>query len=164
MKKIKVLHSPRTSNYTKSRGIYTDTTKTKKSQRIVSITKELTQLLIMFQLAQEHDFTYAKNKGEKITKSGRLFTKRDGTPMHPNTPYGWLRVMCAASRLPFYGVHTFRHLNASLQINAGIDAVTVSATLGHSTPTTTLNIYSHCFEENKTKSVDIVNTALGGFI
>ena len=57
-----------------------------------------------------------------------------------------------------------RHLNASLQINAGIDAVTVSATLGHSTPTTTLNIYSHCFEENKTKSVDIVNTALGGFI
>lgn len=34
----------------------------------------------------------------------------------------------------------------------------------HSTPTTTLNIYSHCFEENKTKSVDIVNTALGGFI
>lgn len=66
--------------------------------------------------------------------------------------------------LPFYGVHTFRHLNASLQINAGIDAVTVSATLGHSTSTTTLNIYSHCFEENKTKSVDIVNTALGGFI
>ena len=99
-----------------------------------------------------------------INKSGRLFTKRDGTPMHPNTPYKWLERMCKKKGLPFYGVHTFRHLNASLQINAGIDAVTVSATLGHSTPTTTLNIYSHCFEENKTKSVDIVNTALGGFI
>ncbi len=60
--------------------------------------------------------------------------------MHPNTPYKWLKRMCKKNGLPFYGVHTFRHLNASLQINAGIDAVTVSATLGHSTPTTTIPV------------------------
>lgn len=153
-----------TSNYTPKEGIYTDVTKTEKSQRFIKIPKELSKLLKLYQNSQQFDFRNRKGKGLEIVKTDRLFTQANGKPMHPNTPYKWLERMCKKNGLPFYGIHTFRHLNASLQINAGIDAVTVSATLGHSTPTTTLNIYSHCFEENKTKSVDIVNTALGGFI
>ncbi|MBO4428637.1 MAG: tyrosine-type recombinase/integrase [Clostridia bacterium] len=37
-------------------------------------------------------------------------------------------------------IHTFRHFVASALIHGGLDVTTVSRTLGHSKPTTTLNI------------------------
>ena len=58
-------------------------------------------------------------------------------------------------------MHTFRHLNASLQINAGVDPTTVAASLGHSTPQTTLSIYSHFFNEAKIKASNAIAEALG---
>lgn len=44
--------------------------------------------------------------------------------MHPNTPYTWLKRFCERTDQPFYGVHHFRHLNATLQIVSGADART----------------------------------------
>ena len=73
-------------------------------------------------------------------ESDRLFVKWDGRPMNPQTPYGWLKEYCEENDFPFYGVHTFRHLNASLLIGAGIDVATVSGTLDHSNQTTTLPV------------------------
>lgn len=150
----------RTSNYTRERGIYTDTTKTKTSQRTVGITSDLAKLLIMYREYQKSEFQELVASGQKIVKTDRLFTQTNGNPMHPNTPYQWLKRMCRINDLDFYGVHTFRHLNASLQINAGVDTVSVAATLGHSTPMTTLTIYSHCFSDAKNKSLNAVSTAL----
>ena len=54
----------------------------------------------------------------------------------------------------------FGHLHASLLIGAGIDPTTVSGILGHSQVSTTLNIYSHMFQENQAKACDAVATAL----
>ena len=51
-----------------------------------------------------------------------------------------------ANVTPWYGIHQFRHLNASLLIANHTDVRTVSAALGHSQTSTTLNIYSHAFE------------------
>ena len=96
-----------------------------------SLKELINKLLKLYQNSQQFDFQNRKGKGLEIVKTDRLFTQANGKPMHPNTPYKWLERMCKKNGLPFYGVHTFRHLNASLQINAGIDAVTVSATLGH---------------------------------
>lgn len=67
--------------------------------------------------------------------------------MHPNTPYTWLKRFCERTDQPFYGVHHFRHLNATLQIVSGADARTVSANLGHSKTSTTLNLYAHTFDD-----------------
>ena len=46
-------------------------------------------------------------------------------------------------------VHSLRHTNASLLITGGADVTTVASLLGHSQPSTTLDIYSHAFDKNK---------------
>ena len=84
--------------------------------------------------------------GDQWHESGRLFTKVDGSPIRPGYPYEWLKAFCKKKGLPFYGIHQFRHLNASLLIYNGEDVRTVSSMLGHSQTSTTLNIYAHALE------------------
>ena len=52
------------------------------------------------------------------------------------------------------------HLFASLLVNQGVDIVTVSGALGHSTVSTTSNIYCHMLEESRAKVSDAVSSAL----
>lgn len=82
--------------------------------------------------------------------------------MHPNTPYHWLERFCKRNNFRFLGVHQFRHLNATLLITSGVDARTVSAALGHSQVSTTLNIYSHTFAETQARASEAVAAALQG--
>ena len=148
----------RTSNYTSGKGIYTDTTKTRNSLRTIYIPQNIIELLRQYQKEQTE---YKKHLGNLWKEHDRLFTKFNGEPMSLNAPYTWLRKQCKKIGFPFYGVHTFRHLNASLQINAGVDPTTVAASLGHSTPQTTLSIYSHFFNEAKIKASNAIAEALG---
>ena len=46
-------------------------------------------------------------------------------------------------------VHSLRHTAASLMIAGGTDVATVAGILGHSQPSTTMDIYTHAFDKNK---------------
>lgn len=72
----------------------------------------------------------------------------------------WLTKFCKRNNIRYVNVHSFRHLNASLLINNGVDVRTVSATLGHSQTSTTLNIYAHAFQEAQAKASEAVANAL----
>ena len=98
--------------------------------------------------------------GNKWVETDRLFTKDNGEPQHPNTTYTWLKRFCKKNDLPFYGLHTYRHLFASLLVNGGVDIVTVSGALGHSNVTTTSNIYCHILETARAKVTDVIADAL----
>ena len=152
-----VIHIQRTSNYTKTNGIYTDTTKTESSVRFVKVPMEVIDVLLLYK--EEQDEEHIK-LGSKWHDTDRLFVKYDGQPMNPQTPYSWLKEFCEKSDFPFYGIHQFRHLHTSLLIGAGIDPTTVSGILGHSQVSTTLNLYSHMFRENQIKAYDAVANAL----
>ena len=54
-----------------------------------------------------------------------------------------------AAGLPGIKWHDLRHFYASLLIAFGHDYLYVSRQLGHSSPTVTLNVYAHAFEEQK---------------
>lgn len=73
----------RTSNYTAGRGIYTDTTKTKRSQRALKILPFI--MNILKQLKDEQD-EEALRLGSKWVETDRLFTKRNGDEMNNQTP------------------------------------------------------------------------------
>ena len=146
-----------TSNYTAKNGIYSDATKTDRSTRIVDLPPTVIELLRSYNHEQD---SYIKNLGDKWQDYDRLFTKWDGRPMHPNTPYTWLMRKCERRNFPFYGIHTLRHFFASVEIEAGVDPTTVAAMLGHSTPQTTLTTYSHYFAESKRKASNIVADVL----
>ena len=147
----------RTSQYTAERGIYTDTTKTKRSQRISKFPEIVMDLLKRFQKEQLNE---AHRLGSKWEDHDRLFTKWNGAPMHPQTPYTWLRDYCEKINIPFRGLHTLRHLHASLLIYEGMDVVAVSADMGHSVVGTTLNLYSHMFQEARARNCEAITNAL----
>jgi len=147
----------RTSQYTAEKGIYTDTTKTKKSQRILKFPETVMELLKRFQQEQSKE---AERLGSKWEDHDRLFTKWNGAPMHPQTPYKWLRDYCDRIGIPFRGLHTLRHLHASLLIYEGMDVVAVSADMGHSVVGTTLNLYSHMFQEARARNCEAITNAL----
>lgn len=152
-----LIHVRRTSQYTAEKGIYTDTTKTKSSKRVSKMPAIIMELLRKFKTEQAIEATQL---GTKWVKNDRLFTKWNGEPMNPQTPFEWLKGYCERIGVPFKNIHSLRHLHASLLIFEGVDVVAVSADMGHSVVGTTLNLYSHMFQEAKARNCDAISNAL----
>ena len=138
-------------------GIYTDTTKTKKSQRTQKYPQYVMDML--WELRKEQDEQCA-GIGDKWQDYDHLFIKWDGSPMNNNTPYFWFKEFCEKNSIRFCDIHSLRHLHASLLINAGVDVVAVSGDLGHSQVSTTTNIYCHMFQEAKATTSRAIADAL----
>ena len=152
-----VISIRRTSNYTIDTGLYTDTTKTKKSMRSLQFPQFIMDMLKEYQAEQNAE---KERLGNMWEDTDRLFTRWNGEPMTNNIPYKWLMRFCAKHNFRFCDIHSFRHLNASLLINAGVDATSVAAALGHAHTSTTLNIYAHYFQEAQAKIGNAVSNAL----
>lgn len=153
----RIITIARESQYNSEDGVYTDTPKTTSSRRTLKLPP------IVFDVLRAHKVSQAEYRlsiGDQWRGSNRLFTGVDGAPMHPNAPYNWLKRFCKRTNQPFYCIHAFRHLNASLQISSGTDAKTVSANLWHSTVATTLNIYAHSFDEARARASEGVGDLL----
>jgi integrase len=56
--------------------------------------------------------------------------------------------------------HALRHTHASQLIDAGVDVVTISRRLGHSSPNVTLGTYAHFFRQQDDKAARAINEAL----
>ena len=80
--------------------------------------------------------------------------------MNPQPPFEWLQGYCERIGIPFRNIHSLRHLHASLLIFEGVDVVAVSADMGHSVVGTTLNLYSHMFQEARARNCDAISNAL----
>lgn len=155
-KDIDIAHSTlsvqRTSNYrNKSTGIYESDTKTKCSRRVLAIPNDL--LKVLQELYSERE-RQRQHYGDQWVECDRLFIQDSGKPMHPNTPYSWLERFCKREGIQFKSLHAFRHAFATHAITNGVDVKTVSAILGHSQTTTTLNTYTHAVQTANAKAVD----------
>ena len=150
-----VLTIKRTSNYRKGFGVYTDTPKTETSYRSLYIQPKIIELIKQLQAEQQEQ---ANKCGDLWVQSDRLFVTWCGKPMHPNTPYTWLQRFCERENVSFKGLHSFRHFVATQAIASGVDVKAVSAMLGHSQTSTTLNIYAHAVQQtNKTALSSVAN-------
>ena len=70
--------------------------------------------------------------------------------MTPSTFTWRFKKILKANDLPTdLNVHSLRHTAASLFIASGTDVGTVAGLLGHSQPSTTLDIYTHAFDKNQ---------------
>ena len=152
-----VISVRRTSNYTASKGIYTDTTKTKKSQRSLKFPQNVIDLLRAYKEEQDEERI---RLGTKWVDHDRLFVKWNGEPMNNNTPYFWLKEFCEENNFRFCDIHSLRHFYASALINNGVDAAAVSGALGHSTITTTTSIYCHVFGQAQARASEAIASVL----
>lgn len=83
------------------------------------------------------------------------------TPMHA----GWLSQSWQRHRRQHGAsavrLHDLRHWNATALVSAGVPITTVSARLGHSVTSTTLNIYAAALPADDDRAVDALTRALG---
>ena len=152
-----VISVRRTSNYTADKGIYTDTTKTKKSQRSLKFPPMVMDLLKSYKSEQDEEKV---KLGSKWIDYDRLFVKCDGRPMNNNTPYFWFTEFCKENNFRFCDIHSMRHFYASALINEGVDAAAVSGALGHSVISTTTSIYCHAFQQAQARAGDAIASVL----
>ena len=129
--------------YLPGKGIFEDSTKNRASERIIKVPQDMTALL------KEYKKEQAENRlmlGDKWQESGKVFTTAYGAPIHPDTITSWFHKFIKKNSLPKIHIHSLRHTNATLLIAGGTNIRTVAKRLGHSTPTTTGNIYAHAIK------------------
>ncbi len=168
------IHFEQTVLYKKNRGTYIDTPKNEKSNRFLRIPPEMMNMLREYKKEWENfrDIcgTAFPQKIKLPNGSGELLEleadfifiqkKSIGYPMHPDTANNWLRKLSEKNGLKPLHPHMFRHSAASTLIYAGMDVVSVAGYLGHTTPTTTQNIYSHLIQEAQNRNAEIIGMAI----
>ena len=58
--------------------------------------------------------------------------------------------------------HALRHTHASAPMASGLDVVTISRRLGHSSPVVILTVYAHLFEKTDTSAAKAFEATLTG--
>lgn len=81
--------------------------------------------------------------GPAYRDSGLLFTREDGTGVHPEAFADRFGVIAKRAKLPRIRLHDLRHSYAVVSLAAGIHLKVVSERLGHATIAITLDTYSH---------------------
>ena len=93
---------------------------------------------------------------------GLLFQGLSGQPIGPRHFSANLWPAVARSvGMSSITFHALRHTHASQLIAAGVDVVTISKRLGHSSPNITLSVYAHLFSASDEKAARAINDALG---
>jgi integrase len=70
-----------------------------------------------------------------------VFTRPDGTPIHPERLSRTFDQLVAKHKLPTIRLHDLRHTHASLLLKDGVPIKVVSERLGHASATFTMNTY-----------------------
>ena len=142
--------------YSTDKGIYSDTLKTGEN-RYVTVAPSVMQILIALKKEQTlHRF----RMGAEWHDTGYLFTQENGKPMHPDSVTDWLYKFSKRHNLPHINPHKFRHTQASLLINQGVDIVSVSKRLGHAKVSTTSDIYAHILNKADEKASNVIDNLL----
>lgn len=177
-----------TSSYIPGKGIIFTAPKTESSVRQISVAPSIMKLLKKWEIKQKelklkagelwqrnpkntseiycenHNKCkkqctgYCEKRCKSYKESQRVFTRSTGEPMHSQRPLKWLQTFTQDHDLPKATVHIFRHTAISRLLLEGTAVTTVQGFAGHSSPRITMEVYAHCFqEEKKTCSKDLAN-------
>lgn len=138
-------------------GVYNDTTKNKSSERVIRIPQAMTELLKIYKTFQIEE---QLKHGDQWHENNNVFKAVDGRPIHPDVITSWFHSFVKKNNLPPICIHSLRHTNATLLIASGTNIRTVANRLGHSTPTTTGNIYAHAIKTADEAAADALNDIL----
>ncbi len=101
--------------------------------------------------------------GPAWVDSGKVFSREDGSALHPATVTDRFQAISQAAGLPPIRLHDLRHGAASLMLAAGVPMKVVQETLGHSTIGLTADTYTSVYPEVAAEAAAaIVPRAAGG--
>jgi len=160
-----------TINITKAMGYtgsetYEKAPKTRSSIRVIKIPKPIMEQLRKYKKEQQE---LRLSLGDQWQGENHLFIQWNGKQMHIATPYHTFKDIIAkynktvtdeSQQLPSIPLHGLRHTSATLLISENVDVRTVSARLGHSQTSTTMNIYAHSLKEMDQKASDALDNLI----
>jgi integrase len=132
--------------------------KTKNSIRKVSVPAFVLSELEKYHLQMKID---KFQTGDKWQGGDRffLFSNRFGLPYYPKTLSDmWRDFIKKNPHIKYIRFHDLRHTSATLLINKGVHAKTISSRLGHSNIKTTMNIYGHAMQSADQAAADTFNS------
>lgn len=154
----KIIDIRRSSQYLPKIGVFTKEPKNKSSIRAFKLPDSVFDMLKAYKSFQTAERLKLANLW---VGSDRLFTNWNGKPLNPDVLTRWFHDFIKKTDLPDIHIHSLRHTNATLLISEGVNITLVADMLGHSKPTTTLNIYSHAIKSAQAEAskqlVDILN-------
>jgi integrase len=116
--------------------------KTAAGTRAVALDKHTVQVLRQHRLRQTEQRARRMAAGKAWHDSGYVFTRADGSPIHPGYASCRFRLLVSQVDVPPIRLHDLRHGAASLAHEAGADLKTLQDLLGHSSIVVTADIYT----------------------
>lgn len=130
-------------------SLYTQSPKTKRSTRTISLDDATIQVLKNWKLEQKKQFFKNDVKSKDI-----VITNIKGSYLDFAYFRDELKKFLSTHNLKRFSVHSLRHTHASLPFEAGIEPKTISDRLGHSNIQTTLNMYTHLNDKQRSDVAD----------
>lgn len=127
----------------------TQSPKTKRSARTISLDDSTVQILKDWKLEQKKLFFKYGVKSKDI-----VITNTKGGCFDFAHFRDELRYFLGKHKLKQFSVHSLRHTHASLLFEAGIEPKTISDRLGHSNIQTTLDMYTHLNDKQRSDVAD----------
>jgi integrase len=144
---------------TSAHGIRIKAPKTRKGRRTISLPAHTVAELRGHWRAQQEQ-RLALGIGRAPADSPVLATF-DGNPQSPNAITKAWPVAMTAIGMRGVTLHSLRHTHASMLIASGMDILTISRRLGHSSPTITLGVYGHLVSGTDDRAAQIMDAAFG---
>ncbi len=127
-----------------------DTPKTKNSIRQLAMSPAVEDLLL---LQHEEQKKWQKERGtDNFPHPEMVFTTPRGNYIDHNYTERKFKQFVADTNFPDITLHALRHANATLMLAAGVDLKVVSSLLGHSSISTTANLYTEVLDCTKAEA------------
>lgn len=130
------------------------TPKTVTSNRVIVVGEKTLEVLRIQQREVELKKALARSRWQE---NDLVFPTSIGTPFNQSNMLKHYSAIQKAANLKHIRFHDLRHIAASIMLNHGIPLLTVSYILGHSQPSTTLNMYGHQFSAMELQAACLVD-------
>lgn len=139
-------------------GLVTSEPKTERSRRCLFLPDGVRAALKAHRLRQLQERLIA---GSRWQDTSLVFTSTIGTPLDPRNLFRAFKALLRRAGLPGCRFHDLRHSAASLLLAQGVPMRAVMELLGHSSMSTTADIYSHVMPAMMRDVADKMDAILG---
>ena len=101
-----------------------------------------------------------EREGTEPAADDLVFTKDDGSWLHPDTFSQLFDRTVARAKVPVISLHDLRHTHATLLLKAGVHVKVVSERLGHANVAFTMNVYQHVLPGMQAAAADAFSLLL----
>lgn len=133
------------------------TPKTESSIRTIGMSQALADI---FREQKKYQEQLIEALGDDFSHPEMVFTSANGNYRDRSSLGTSLKRFLRGTEFDFLTLHSFRHCNATLLLNSGVDLKVVSDHLGHCDIGVTANIYADVLKSTKAKVADLVSLKL----